>query len=142
MGKPRTVKYGDYEVNYGMIPGTSYSYRLGGDGDMIDAIVLGKKIKRGKKVKVMPIGIMRMTDFGKNDFKIVSVIYEDYKKSNNISEKLFKSNYDEIEKLRVWFENYKGNNIVKFLSYGNGKEAYDLIKLASIEFKKNGIRPF
>lgn len=46
----QVIKYLPYVANYGFIPQTIYSKKLGGDGDPIDVILLGKKIKRGKVI--------------------------------------------------------------------------------------------
>ena len=73
-GKPRVIRYSmPYPANYGMIPRTVQSLEKGGDGDPLDVIVLGPVTKRGETVAVRPIGVMRMTDSGETDDKIISV---------------------------------------------------------------------
>ena len=115
---------------------------MGGDGDPVDVVVLGKPLDRGEQAKVIPIGILRITDYGKNDFKILAVLLNDYNILNKEKDQLFNNYIDEIERLKTWFENYKGKNIVKFINYGNSREAYDLVNLAAKEFNKMGIKSF
>ena len=73
MGKPRTINYEPYPINYGMIPRTALPTRIGGDGDPLDIIVLGPPLTQGDVVQVKIIGIMKMTDFGERDDKIIAV---------------------------------------------------------------------
>ena len=44
MGKPRTIDYEPYPINYGMIPRTVLPSRVGGDGDPLDVLVLGNSL--------------------------------------------------------------------------------------------------
>ena len=143
MGEPRIIGYGNYISNYGIIPRTFFSPRLGGDGDPLDVLVFGDRIKRGEVVKVYPIGLLRMTDFGENDFKVISVKVEDYPNINpkNVNE-IFAGVYEIIEKNKDWFSKYKGLDVVKFIDYGNSYDAVNLINLSNKEFDKYGIRVF
>ena len=51
------------------------------------------------------------------------------------------NNPEIVQKIKVWFENYKGKNIVNFVDYGNVKEANDLIFLTERYYKRFGVRP-
>jgi inorganic pyrophosphatase len=46
-GKQRLVNYLPYPFNYGMVPRTLLPKHLGGDGNPLGVIVLGKPIERG-----------------------------------------------------------------------------------------------
>ena len=59
MGTPRIINYGNYPVNYGMIPKTVLPINLGGDGDPLDAIVLGNPLPRGTVLKAKIIGLLK-----------------------------------------------------------------------------------
>ena len=72
-GKPRVVKYIGYPGNYGMIPQTMLPKELGGDGDALDAIVLGPTLKRGSVVKVRLRGILKLLDNGEQYDKLITV---------------------------------------------------------------------
>ena len=82
-GKPRIIDYEPYPVNYGFIPKTVLPEKFGGDGDPLDALLLGKRVDRGEIIEVIPIGVLKMTDFGENDHKIVLIKAEEF---DNISD--------------------------------------------------------
>src|SRR3989344_4482279 len=66
-----------YPAAYGFIPQT-----LSQDGDRLDAVILSDDpLFSGCVVKVRPIGLLKMTDSGKEDFKILAVQVDnpDYK---------------------------------------------------------------
>jgi inorganic pyrophosphatase len=52
--------------NYGSVPGT-----LSGDGDRLDAIVLGASLPRGARVRVPVVGCVDFLDAGRADPKFV-----------------------------------------------------------------------
>ena len=52
--------------NYGSVP----AYR-GGDGDLLDAIVLGPRLERGRRVTVTAYGAVGFTDNGIYDDKLI-----------------------------------------------------------------------
>jgi len=53
--------------NYGSVPGTS-----SGDGDRLDALVLGPRLARGTRVRVRVVGRVRFTDAGQDDPKLIA----------------------------------------------------------------------
>lgn len=58
-----------YPANYGMIPGTR-----AGDGDPLDILVITPApVQPGAVIATRPIGILRMTDAGEPDDKIIAV---------------------------------------------------------------------
>ena len=63
-----------------MIPKTVLPEKKGGDGDPLDAIVLGEKKTMGTIVQVNVLVVLYMTDLGENDQKIINFFYTDYKK--------------------------------------------------------------
>lgn len=52
--------------NYGSVPDT-----VSGDGDRLDAVVLGKRLPRGENVTVQLRGIVNFTDKGEADPKYI-----------------------------------------------------------------------
>ncbi|MEQ1501088.1 MAG: inorganic diphosphatase [Myxococcota bacterium] len=52
--------------NYGCVPD-----RIGGDGDPLDAVVLGPGLMRGQRVDVEIYGVIRFVDAGRVDDKLV-----------------------------------------------------------------------
>jgi len=52
--------------NYGSVPDT-----LSGDGDRVDAVVLGPRLPRGARVRVKVVARVRFTDAGQDDPKLI-----------------------------------------------------------------------
>jgi inorganic pyrophosphatase len=103
MALDRIVAYLPYPANYGMIPNTWY-----GDGDPLDAIVLGPAMQRGDVVVTRPVGILRMLDEGERDDKIICVVgsgpLSDVKDLDDLDQR-----YPGVrEILETWFTYYKG----------------------------------
>ena len=141
MGKPRSIKYNPYPINYGIIPNTVLPLRVGGDGDPLDVVLLGSSLAQGKIVKSKVIGTLKMRDFGEIDDKVVAVpVNSDLSKYENL---LHLKNEDSniLNEIVLWFENYKGKNVVNFLNYGTVSEAKELINFANKEYKKSGLKP-
>lgn len=140
MGEPRIVSYSPYPFNYGIIPRTVIPINKGGDGDPLDVIVLGKEIEMGKVMKVKVIGVLKMTDFGEQDDKIIAVqLNDEFSKYNEINE-LEKSNNNLLDEVILWFQNYKGENIIKVFGYESSIEAVNLITMGSKYYEKYGIK--
>ena len=124
-----------YPGNYGFVPHT-----LSDDGDPIDVLVANTRpIVPGAVINVRPVGVLKMTDDGGTDEKIIAVP----------SPKLTKRyvdvmNYDDLpkitlEQIRHFFEHYKDlepGKWVKIDGWGDADEARRLI-VESIERAKN-----
>jgi inorganic pyrophosphatase len=52
--------------NYGSVPDTR-----SGDGDRLDAVVLGPRLARGARVRMNVVGRVRFTDAGQDDPKLI-----------------------------------------------------------------------
>ena len=123
-----------YPGNYGFVPHT-----LSDDGDPIDVLVATTRpIVPGAVINVRPVGVLRMTDDGGPDEKIVAVP----------SPKLTKRyidvhNYSDLPKITLeqiqhFFEHYKDlepGKWVKLDGWGDAAEARRLI-VAAIERAK------
>lgn len=72
-GTNRVVDYLAYPANYGMIPRTVLPESTGGDGDPLDAIVIGPAIERGTVVEVKLIGVLWLVDNNERDDKLITV---------------------------------------------------------------------
>ena len=73
-----------YPMNYGFIPRT-----LGDDGDPLDVLVMcSEPLEPLTLVRCYPIGVMRMTDGGAGDEKIIAIPFNDptYNGYKDISE--------------------------------------------------------
>ena len=92
-----------------MIPRTVLPARVGGDGDPLDVLVLGKPLTQGDVVQAQIIGMLKMTDFGEQDDKIIAVpLNGDLSNFENINE-LKNSKPEILENIINWLENYKGS---------------------------------
>lgn len=141
MGAPRIINYLPYPINYGMIPRTVLPLKLGGDGDPVDAIVLGDALPRGEVVETKVLGLIKMRDMGEVDDKVITVHKKsDYFKFNSIEE-IQENNPKILNNIIAWFQNYKGNNLVKIDGVVSNVEAIGLIKFASKNFDRYGVRP-
>ena len=141
MGAPRIINYLPYPINYGMIPRTVLPLKLGGDGDPVDAIVLGEALPRGEVVETKVLGLIKMRDMGEVDDKVITVHKKsDYFKFNSIEE-IQENNPKILNNIIAWFQNYKGNNLVKIDGVVSNVEAIGLIKFASKNFDRYGVRP-
>ena len=141
MGAPRIINYLPYPINYGMIPRTVLPLKLGGDGDPVDAIVLGDALPRGEVVETKVLGLIKMRDMGEVDDKVITVHKKsDYFKFNSIEE-IQENNPKILNNIIAWFQNYKGNNLVKIDGIVSNVEAIGLIKFASKNFDRYGVRP-
>jgi len=88
-------------MNYGFIPRT-----LGDDGDPLDVLVMcSEPLEPMTLVRCYPIGVMKMTDGGAGDEKVIAIPWADptYEAYTDISE-LPKHIFDEI---RHFFSVYK-----------------------------------
>jgi inorganic pyrophosphatase len=137
-GKPRTINYLGYPANYGFIPKSLMPIEKGGDGDPLDVLVLGNALPRGKVVKVKPIGILKMTDSGKQDDKLVTLHVSSplYSIINSMDE-LNKKYPGILQILQLWFENYKGPGKMTFKGPGNAPEAKKMVNFAINSYKEH-----
>ena len=121
-GKPRIVQYLPYPCDYGMIPHTKAA-----DGDPLDVVILGPAVPRGSIVQAKVIGVMKLTDKGEQDDKIVAVM-ADTPLANVTSIAQLESEYPgTTDIIRNWFVNYKGPNAMPFGGFGDVNEANEAI---------------
>ena len=134
----RKIKYLPYISNYGFIPQTLFSEEIGGDGDPIDVVLLGERLKRGSVVKSKILGLINMKDEGKLDNKIVAVNHNSFVFNSSIL-----NNFDDLdvnypgalEIIEIWFKNYKLNNNILIVSYGSVDDAKNLINMSVEPYK-------
>jgi inorganic pyrophosphatase len=115
-----------YPCNYGSIPNT-----LGGDGDPIDVLMITRfPLVPGVVIKGRVIGVLKMSDEGGEDAKIICVptskadkLYDNIKNLNDLPE-------IEKNKIKHFFEHYKDlepEKWVKIDSWGSGEDALKII---------------
>ena len=129
-GKPRKFHYLGYPGNYGFIPQTSLSKDHGGDGDPLDVLILGPAVERGSIQKCKIIGVLKLTDHGENDHKIIAVSQNsEMYIVNDILE--MENEFDGVlDIIVIWFKNYKGQSLLKSKGYRGKAEAISIINQA------------
>lgn len=138
-GAPRVVQYLPYPSNYGMIPQTLSPEEIGGDGDPLDVLLLGKAVPRGAYVKGKLIGVMYMKDHGETDDKLLAVAEgSPFENVNSVSE-LAEQFPGTLTILQTWFVNYKGiGGDMKVTGFANKTEADKVLNEAINGYNKYG----
>jgi inorganic pyrophosphatase len=124
-----------YPGNYGFIPNT-----LSDDGDPCDVIVANTRpIIPGAIINVRPIGVLKMTDEGGGDEKIVAVpspkLTQRYANVHNYTD-LPEITWRQIEHFFVHYKDLEPGKWVKLLGWGDAEEARGLIVEAIERAKK------
>jgi inorganic pyrophosphatase len=134
-GKPRHLKYIGYPGNYGMIPQTLQPIALGGDGEALDALVLGASVPRGSVVKVKLIGLMKFLDGAEKDHKLLAVLSDTpFFEINSILE--LDQKFEGTSKIiEIWFTNYKGSDKDEFKGFDSVNEAKRVLNMAIKAYK-------
>tara|TARA_Y100000590_G_scaffold469162_1_gene655242 strand:- start:5362 stop:6057 length:696 start_codon:yes stop_codon:yes gene_type:complete len=126
----RTIKYLPYIFNYGFVPKTLYSKELGGDGDPVDVILLGKSYERGSVITSKVLGSIIMKDQGEMDDKIIAIPIDSkiFISDNLNSINDLDKNYPGVTNIiEIWFKNYKRNTNIEILGYNSNSETMNLI---------------
>ena len=129
-GQPRTVNYLPYPGNYGMIPATLLSKENGGDGDPLDAIVLGPAVPRGSVVKAKILGVLKLFDNGEKDDKVLAVMEESPMYEANTLIELVEGYPGVINIIELWFSNYKGQGQLESKGFSDVQMAQNVVKSA------------
>jgi inorganic pyrophosphatase len=124
-----------YPANYGSMPRT-----LAGDGDPLDALVLTREpLHPGVLIKFRPIGVLRMTDDGEGDQKIIGVPTDKIDPTYAGIRDLGDLPAIEQQRIEAFFRVYKdlpaGRNPVKLDGFGDAAEARALIEASMRRFE-------
>ena len=131
-GPPRVVQYLAYPTNYGIVPRTR-----AWDGDPLDVLVLGPSLPRGSVWAVRPVGLLRLTDAGERDDKILAVRPGAPLGTVRSLSALRRKHPGVTEILQTWFENYKGAaSNLQSSGYGDAAEARQVIQDAARAFEQ------
>lgn len=121
-----------YPANYGFIPQT-----LGDDHDPLDVLVLMQEsVVPLSILNVRPIGMMRMTDQGEGDEKIICVALNDPEYNGYTAIKQLPPH--RLIEVRRFFEDYKKleNKKVVVKDFQGPKEALTAVKRAMALYRK------
>ena len=117
-----------------MIPRTVLPESTGGDGDPLDAIVIGSAIERGTVVEAKLIGVLWLVDNNERDDKLITVS-QSSSSYDVISDADLEAAYPGVrEILEIWFSNYKGLAITNSTGYGDAEEARKALKQAIADY--------
>lgn len=121
-----------YPGNYGFIPQT-----LAEDGDPIDALVLSQiSFHPGVVVRSRPIGVMRMTDSGEPDDKILCVPLRDpHYETIRTADDLPRNMLQEIEEFFRVYKNLEEKKKVVIQGFESLELANKLIDESIVEYK-------
>jgi inorganic pyrophosphatase len=122
-GRPRVVDYLAYPANYGMIPRTLLAEEDGGDGDPLDVIVLGPALDRGAVAPVRVVGVLRLSDGGERDGKLVAVAEgSPFEAVRDIAD--LDADFPGVTAiLETWFTHYKGSGVLVSGGYADARTA-------------------
>lgn len=134
-GKPRIIKYLGYPGNYGMVPRTSLPKELGGDGDPLDILVIGKPLRRGSVAQVKIIGVLKFLDKGEQDDKLIAVLPGTAFYAADSFDQLNQTFPGVMDIIRTWFLYYKGSGKMIFKGYGSKEEAEQILNRAIKYFR-------
>jgi inorganic pyrophosphatase len=109
-GAPRYVQYLGYPCNYGNIPRSVLLKSKGGDGDAVDALVLGPSVPTGSVVRGRAIGMLSLVDTGEKDDKVIVVMENSPFFSVRSVDELDRKFPGVTSILQTWFTSYKGRD--------------------------------
>lgn len=121
-----------YPMNYGFIPRT-----YGDDKDPLDVLVLcSESIAPLTLVRCYPIGVLKMTDGGMNDEKIIAIPYSDptYMGYTDVSE-LPRHIFEEVQHFFKVYKALEGKKTVVD-DVGGAIEAVEIIQQCMENYKK------
>ena len=124
-----------YPANYGSMPRT-----LAGDGDPLDALVLTREpLHPAVLIRFRPIGVLRMTDDGEGDQKIIGVPTDKIDPTYAGIRDLSDLPAIERQRIEAFFRVYKdlpmGRNPVELDGFGDATEARALIEASMRRFE-------
>ncbi|MDA9570396.1 inorganic diphosphatase [Gammaproteobacteria bacterium] len=129
-GKGRVINFLPYPGNYGFIPSTRMDKERGGDGDALDILLISESINTGIVLDVIPIALLVLQDSNEIDTKIIAIPVKKSLRIINVKDYSdLSTDYSIIKDvIKLWFVNYKGNNVVKFIKWGDETDAKVEIK--------------
>lgn len=130
-GQPRVINFLPYPINYGFVPSTRTSKN---DDDPLDILVYAKPLQTGQIITVRPIGILKMTDDGEIDDKVLSIPVDSKYQIIDIEnfEDLSQNHPKIRDMIANWFLYYDKNADIKILGWSDESKALKDIKALQI----------
>lgn len=133
-GRPRVVAFLPYPGNYGFTPRTLLSREAGGDGDPLDVILLGSTLPRGTVATARLLGVLRMSDGGEADDKLIAVSPEGPFARVQSLDDMRSMHPGVLDLVADWFRAYKGPGIVDVREYADREVALRILDSAIVAF--------
>lgn len=126
-GHPRSIDFLPYPVNYGFVPSTRMDKKRGGDGDPLDVLVLAEHLPRGAVLEVIPIGLLRLSDLGEQDNKVLAIPADPARRIIRATDwQSFQLEYSAIRHiLELFFLYYDGLGVMTLVGWGNEAAALE-----------------
>ncbi|MDQ7916044.1 inorganic diphosphatase [Mesonia sp. MT50] len=132
-GQPKSINFLPYIGNYGFIPSTYSNIKNTEEAEALNILVLAESQPSGSLIKVIPIGVLRLSDNGLLKNKIIAV--PALKEFQIFPVKDFDSlsiHYPEIRKIiSLWFQNYNTKEKLSVLGFYGEDTAMSIIKKSS-----------
>ena len=130
-----------YPANYGSMPRT-----LAGDGDPLDALVLTRApLHPGTLIRFRPIGVLRMTDRGEQDEKVIGVPTDRVDPTYADVHEIYDLPAIERQRIEAFFRVYKalpeGRNGIGLEGFGGAAEARALIGASMARYSEQAVEP-
>lgn len=124
-----------YPINYGVVPSTR-----AGDGDELDVLVHTRApVMPGARMRIRPIGVLRMTDAGEADDKIVAVPASSVDPAYDHVRSVTDLPPADQTRIVNFFRLYKlaadGSTPIVLSGYGDAREAAQIVSAASATAK-------
>jgi len=133
------INYLGYPANYGFVPKTFLPASIGGDDDLVNAIVLGSQLQTGQIVRCNVIGMLNINDQNSIDNIVVCIEKTSFLNKFNSIKDLKSMSPGILEIIEIWFKNYK-EEYVEILDYSSKKNTFTFIndskKFYNKEIKK------
>lgn len=120
-GKPRSINFLPYPVNYGFIPSTRMDKGRGGDGDPLDVLVLAEYLPTGTVIDVLPIALLQLQDLGEWDNKVLAIPADPARRILTCTDwQSFQRDYSAARHLLEWFFiYYDGLGVMTVMGWGD-----------------------
>lgn len=132
----RKIDYIGHPTNYGFIPKTLLPFKINGDGDAVDVLILGNQLSIGQIVRCRVLGMLEMNDKSLIDNKIICVEKDSYLGRANSIKDLEKLAPRALKIIEIWYTNYKGEKI-EILGMSKKKKTIKFIEDANKYYLDN-----
>lgn len=133
---PEVIPYTGCPGNYGFIPAARAVPEGRTHSELLDIIVLGNPMPRGKVIETKLIGILTFEAQGK-EYRVLLGLHRSSAMYDAEEVRELEQNYPGVLNILItWFENFEGRETMKFVSLGNHAEADRVLRSAIEAYKE------